>query len=74
MGYLMFGVVVLLSALLLRIRYVNEVKRWNNGLCPRCNEKWQLFNETYDERRYKCPNCKINLWITMLSKQIRKVK
>lgn len=35
----------------------NEKKKWNNGICPICNEPWYCFDvDSQGGRMYKCSN------------------
>jgi len=41
----------------------NEKKDWNNGKCPNCSTKWNLFDyDSQGGRGYNCPSCNNYMW------------
>ena len=53
-------IIVCIIISLARLLEYEERKEWNDGICPRCGESWQLLSvETIDEetcRHYVCKN------------------
>ena len=45
---------IIIGVVLIR-RY--EKKEWNNGICPKCGDKWRLFDiDSQGGRMYRCNN------------------
>ena len=45
--------------------YRHEKLNWNNGLCPRCFQKWKIFDtDSQGGRGYTCKGCDKTIWIS----------
>lgn len=53
-------------AILSRLAYKDEKRRWNDGKCTCCGEEWECFDtDSSGARGYKCPGgCGYGPWIS----------
>ena len=43
----------------------SEKKKWNNGECPKCKNKWRHFDtDSQGGRGYTCDKCNDVIWIS----------
>lgn len=59
------ALLILIFALIMRIQFLSERKRWNNGICANCNNGyWKSFDmDSQGGTGYKCTNCNAHVWL-----------
>ena len=49
-----YGISIIIGLILTRR---NEKRKWNNGTCSKCGDKWKLFDiDSQGGRMYRCDN------------------
>ena len=66
------SVVCIMIVLVMRARH-NEKKEYNNGICPKCGGKFELFDyDSQGGRGYCCDKCGHKTWVSYNVDKIRR--
>ena len=65
MDILVGSIFITLIVLLVLFARLNEKKRFNDGVCPECFTKLNLFDcDSGGARGYVCDNCHYTVWVS----------
>ena len=54
---IVFVIILCMGLILIAFAIYKEKKIWNKGYCPKCGEKWIMFDmDSQGGRMYKCKN------------------
>lgn len=55
--WFIFGIIIILIIIGIVSTIIYEKKKWNNGICPICGDKFKLFAlDSQGGRMYRCNN------------------